>query len=204
MEQTNFREVPGGERGARLDAARRRLLIRRVSKFLPFLLSKFEAQLGSARAAATPQFMRPARAGGDGFSVVAGRAMRAQAIRWWAAIAEAGQERGVPVLFVIHDLSSWPGSGQLEAGLSEVAAQYPNVSVVRMSPESVGLDGTDVAQLRQTIHDTLSLRRDPHANALQHRLIAQTMAGYLTRSGVIDTLVARQASPVSPRAGAGH
>jgi hypothetical protein len=191
VSQSEFRPIPVEEQATRMNAAKRRFIIQRFSKFLAFLISKFEAQVPSLRKAVTPRFLEDRGAPGRVLSVAAGRAMRQESMRWWKAIAAAAHARDIPVVFVIHDVNVWSGTPEIRDGLNEVAAAYPNVRVFRLGPERLGLDPSDLRRLRKTVRDTLTLQRDTHANALQHGLIARAMMSVFDEGDVIESLLAR-------------
>ncbi len=174
--QHQFRPVPEGERDGRVAAAHRRATLRRWTKFLPFLVNKLEAQVPAIRAALTPHVLQRRREPGEGLSVAVGRAMAAEAMPWWQRMADHAEAKGAPLVFVVHDPVSAPAAAPLEAALRSVAAAHRAAHVVRLGPEAFGLDPTaPTDQLRRALRTRLTIGLDPHANVLQHRLIAQAL-----------------------------
>ena len=178
--QRNFLPVPETERDARLAAAERRSTLRRWSRFLPFLANKLEAQLPSIRSAFIPAALRRRGRSGDEFSERVGRAMATSAMPWWLRIRERAEATGTPVLFVLHEPIPSPATDALDVALKSLAERHPLAHIVRLGPEVFGLDPTEpVDELRRTLRTRLTVGRDPHANPLQHRLIAWAMADAL-------------------------
>jgi hypothetical protein len=178
--QRNFLPVPEAERDARVAAAKRRATLRRWSRFLPFLTNKLEAQLPSIRAALIPAALRRRGRSGDEFSERVGRAMATEAVPWWLRMRERAEATRTPVLFVLHEPIPSPATDALDVALKSLAEGHPLARIVRLGPEVFGLDpSTSVEELRRTLRTRLTVGRDPHANPLQHRLIAQAMADAL-------------------------
>jgi len=178
--QRNFLPVPEAERDARVAAAERRAVLRRWSRFLPFLANKLEAQLPSIRAAFIPTPLRRRGKSGDELTERVGRAMATDAVPWWLQMRERAEATGTPLLFVLHEPIPSPSTDALDVALRSLAEGHPVTHIVRLGPEIFGLDpSAPVEQLRRTLRTRLTVGRDPHANPLQHRLIAQAMADAL-------------------------
>jgi hypothetical protein len=174
--QRNFRPVPEAERDARVAAAERRAALRRWTQFPPFLATKLEAQLPSIRAAFIPAPLRRQGWSGEDLSDRAGRAMATEASPWWRRMSDRAEGAGTPLLFVLHEPIPLPSNGPLEDALRSLAAGHPHTHIVDLGPAIFGLDpSAPVEELRRTLRTRLTLGRDPHANPLQHRLIAQAM-----------------------------
>jgi hypothetical protein len=179
--QWNFRPVPEAERDARMAAAERRAALRRWTRLLPFLANKAEAQLPSIRAAFVPAALR--RHGSvdeDLLPERMGPTMAAEAAPWWRRIIARAEAGGTTVVFVIHEPIPGPSAVVLEDALRSVTAGHPNAHLTRLGPDAFGLDpAAPVLELRRELRARLTVGRDPHANARQHQLIAQAIAGAL-------------------------
>jgi len=201
--QRAFRPVPEEERTQHVQGAERRAAVRRVTKVVPFLYNKIEAQLPSISAALRPHLLRRAVETRDNAAPMeVGRAMAGEARTWWDQLADLAAARDVPVVFVVHDLEGRMSSVALEEALRGVAASHRGSYVVRLGPEAFGLDPSDPHELARLIRERLTLRRDPHANVLQHRLVAEAIAGYLKRTELIEVIQrrarARTSEPARP------
>src|SRR4029453_15712698 len=109
-----------------------------------------------------------------------GRAMATEAVPWWLRMRERAEATRTPVLFVLHEPIPSPATDALDVALKSLAEGHPLARIVRLGPEIFGLDpSAPVEELRRALRSRLTVGRDPHANPLQHRLIAQAMADAL-------------------------
>jgi hypothetical protein len=179
--QWSFRPVPEAERDARMAAAERRAALRRWTRLLPFLANKAEAQLPSIRAAFVPAALRRHRGGDDDLPERMGPIMAAEAAPSWRRLIERAETGGTTVLFVIHEPIPGPSAVVLENALRALTAGHPDAHVTRLGADAFGLDpAAPVLELRRELRARLTVGRDPHANARQHQLIAQAVAGALS------------------------
>jgi len=193
--QRNFGPVPAAERQQRLKAAQRRAVVRRVTKFLPFVFNKVEAQMDAVRAALVPRVLRrPA----GGLERGLGRAMALEARPWWDALAALAEANNIPVVFVIDDVRGELPARELEAELRSIEASRRIVTVERLGPERFGLDPQSPA-IGRIVRETLVLERDPHANSLQHRLLGRAVFDSLRDRGVLQRIRERWPRPAAPR-----
>jgi hypothetical protein len=109
---------------------------------------------------------------------------------WWDALAALGDANDVPVVFVVHDIEGEPASTEIERGLRLIVAGHRLATVLRLGPEHFGLDPHDL-RLRTVLQETLTLRRDPHANEKQHRLIARAIFEFLRDRGIAEQIQER-------------
>ena len=183
--QSNFKPIPLAEQAKRFDQAQTRQRIRRVSKFLPFLSNKIEAQAESFREAFVPHMFRRREGGPDWRTAAAGEAMWVEEGTWWEqliALAKAGK---APVFFVVHDVEGTPATDVLVARLEELAGKHRNVYVSRLGPDRFGLDAGDRETLQKAVRNVLTLGRDLHGNALQHELVARAILADADEDGLI-------------------
>ena len=207
IEQRNFHSIPEGERGARFAEAERRQLIRRVSLFLPFLFNKIEAQLPSVRQALRPSALRSADTSSDEITRAVERDMWQSSHQWWEHLAAEAAVRSIPILFVIQDLRHRPASDELAVHLQELARNFGTASATRIGPRDFGLGDVPRAELSRTLKQRLTLRRDPHANAEQHRMLAEALRLRLQGSGLTAQIAQQtrmRANGTAPAASCPH
>lgn len=200
--QRYFKPVPVEQQAQLVRAAERRAIVRRVTKFGPFLYNKVEAQLPSIRAAMRPHFLAAGGGAGDGAAPVdVGRAMAREARTWWDQLADLATARQIPVVFVVHDIEDRPSARALEETLRAVASSHRGVYVVRLGPEAFGLERIGPAERPRVIRERLTLGRDPHANVEQHRLIASEILRYLRQTELTEAIErharARRGAPLA-------
>ena len=145
----------------------RRAAIRRFTRFLPYIANKARAQWPAIRAALTPWRARVAE---DPTSAAAGQVMWARDAPAWRRIARDAPGK---VLFVVYDPLDTAAGRLLDANLREVGP------TLRLGPWAFDLDSVPVAERAQALATRLTLGRDPHANAEQHRLMGAAVARYL-------------------------
>jgi hypothetical protein len=196
--QRNFKAIPSVEQARRFEQARVRQRIRRVSKFLPFLVNKIDAQAAAFREAFVPHVFRRQEVGTDWRTGAAAEAMWAEERAWWERLIALGQAHKTPILFVVHDVEGTAATDVLAARLEELTRSHRNVYVSRLGPDRFGLDTGDRETLRKAVHDMLTLGRDPHGNARQHELVARAVLADADEKGLIGQLRAG-AQGSSPR-----
>jgi hypothetical protein len=113
----------------------------------------------------------------------------------WEQIVALGASRGIPVVFVVHDVEGTPATGVLLAHAEGLAGQHQGVHVSRLGPDRFGLDSEDGERFRGIVRDTLTLGRDRHGNALQHALVAQAILADADRGGWVEQLRAGLGAP---------
>ena len=94
-------------------------------------------------------------------------------------------EHEVPILFYLHDPTDLPGSAVVRDRLRALAQTYPAVHVFRLGSEAYGLRGASAEEVFRDYRARFTLPHDPHANALQHDLIGQTVHSFLAESGLL-------------------
>jgi hypothetical protein len=186
--QRSFKAIPPEEQAKRFEQAQTRQRIRRVSKFLPFLVNKIDAQAASVRGAFVPHVFRRQEGGTDWRTAAAAEAMWAEERTWWEQLIALGTVHKSPILFVVHDVEGTAATDVLVAHLEELARSHRNIHVSRLGPDRFGLDTGDRETLRRTVHDVLTLGRDPHGNALQHELVARAVLADADEKGLISQL----------------
>lgn len=157
----------------------RRDFIKRYSVFVPFLLAKVQLQVNSIRAALTSlSSHRTGAAPADNQAEMA-ESMWARNRDYWQQMVALGRDHHIPILFVVSDPYGTEGGTRLFRALSEALAQEACASVWLMDHEAFGLTDNHVSERQQTFARRLTLGYDPHANALQHRIIAQELFTHL-------------------------
>jgi hypothetical protein len=189
--QRNFKAIAPADRARRFEQAQVRYRIRRLTKFIPFLSNKLEAQWASIREAFIPHIFRRPDRGSDWRTAVVGEEMWLETQAWWEQIVALGTSRGIPVVFVVHDVEGTPATGVLLAHVEGLAGQHQGVHVSRLGPDRFGLDREKGETFRGVVRDKLTLGRDPHGNALQHALVAQAILADAERGGLVEQLRAR-------------
>ena len=192
--QRNFRVPPPAELAREITAAQWRERLRSVTKFVPFLYNKFEAQIPRMRAALVPAPLRkrPAPGGADR-SPAAGRAAWRDGRTAWEEMVRLTACDDIPITFVVHDATGRPAAVALAESLGDLADAGGRVHVLRLGPEAFGLENREGAEVRQILRETLTLGRDPHANPRQHQLIADALSTGLEGAGVTGRLSDRAA-----------
>lgn len=196
--QRNFRVPLPAELEREIATAQWRERLRSVTKFVPFLYNKFEAQVPRIRAALVPAPLRkrPAPGGGDS-SPAAGRAAWRDGRAAWEEMARLTACVDIPITFVVHDATGRPAAAALAESLGGLVDAGGRVHVIRLGPEAFGLGKREGAEARQLLRETLTLGRDPHANPRQHQLIADALTTGLEAAGVTARLGHRAAPAVA-------
>jgi hypothetical protein len=177
-------------------AARRRLAIRRITKFLPHLVVKARIQLPSIRTAFTPWFMRPSGSAGTPFTPAIGQQMWDENKAYWEEMASRTSAKRIPIIFFLDDPRQDQASAVLWQGLNDLRTRFPHCHLLRLGPESFHLDTYSYGQL--TLEESTG---DPHANALQHRFVARALSDFLQKQKLVPTAPAAAPPSESPTTG---
>ena len=166
-----------------VEKTRERQEIRLYTKGIPFLYNKIKAQEPSIRKVLG---LRREHTGGenDPAGVEQADSMWKENRRWWEGMAREASERGIPLIFMLVDLRNASGYGRLEELLGEIMGEYEKVYTVRLMSRDFGLIQGPEKKVEQEIHETLTLKRDPHANALQHSLVGTRLYEHLMEQNV--------------------
>ncbi len=157
----------------------RRDFIKRYSVFVPFLLAKAQLQVNSIRAAVTSLFQRKTTVPTADNAAAMAESMWSANRDHWRRMAMLGGRHHIPILFMVSDPYGAEGGKVLYRALNEDLAQEACASVWLMDHEAFGLTDSHVSERQQAFARKLTLGYDPHANALQHRIIAQELFAHV-------------------------
>ncbi len=187
--QRNFHLPPEEEKDARVQAAERRNRVRGITKLLPFLLSKAEAQILGLRAIRLPFVFRDQGEPRAHAPAEVGRRMADASRASWQEMAALARQHGFFIAFCVYDADGSPSARVLEEELCGLAGPDGSIHVLRLGPEAFGLDASlSPAALDQAIRTRLQIQRDPHANPRQHGLIADATFAVLRSAGLLTRL----------------
>ncbi len=162
---------------------RRRDLIRKYTLFLPFLYNKAELQFESIRGILSLR-KEGGVFGADGETTAAAEEMWSRNKEYWVKIATVCEQLRIPVLFIIYNPYGTPGGDSLFSIFSAHFGRSPCKLVSMLGPSQFGLRQSDVSDRRNAFREKYTLRYDPHANSLQHEIIAKELARLLTAAKV--------------------
>jgi lysophospholipase L1-like esterase len=184
IDQSNFRLPAPADRPREFAAAQHRQMLRRITKFGPYLFDKALAQRDSLVVALVPLFLREARSVNAASPEAHARAMWLEMQPSWRDLAENAITQGIPLVFVVHDIEGGPTGGVLLAELSSLIRVYSGLHLMRIDGAALGLGDLTAADRARIFRETLTLGRDLHANAHQHRLIADAILRELRGAGL--------------------
>ena len=188
MQDRYFRPEPENSLAAGRVGAERRQKIRALTRFLPYLVNKLQAQRKSIIMATKPRWLRkePRAAIAGGRLCGDGERMWRDNETWWREAARRGRDAGAPVVFLLYGPVGSASSRVLANHLRTLAAEHSTNHLIILGPAAFGLDKiADEDTRAKTLRATLVLRRDPHANAAQHRLIAIATTSRLRELGLL-------------------
>jgi hypothetical protein len=177
-----------------VESTRERQEIRRYTKGIPFLYNKFQAQEPSIRNMLGLQRAYLGRENDPADEEQAVTMWKANHT-WWEGMVRESSMREIPLVFMLVDLTNASGYAKLKEFLDEMIGGYGDVYVIRLMSQDFGLAQGLREKMEQEIHETLTLRRDPHANALQHRLVGTKLFAYLDNKGVVERLCQGRGEP---------
>jgi hypothetical protein len=158
----------------------RRDRIKRYSLFVPFLLAKAQLQMNSIKAIPSMWHLGPADGTRSEMGTTAAvEQMWKQQSKYWNEMASFAHHLRIPLVFLVSDPSGTDGGQELFRALGRDLAGDPCRFVWLLGAKPFGLFHDDVHERLRAFTETYTLRYDPHANALQHRIIAAELFGYL-------------------------
>jgi hypothetical protein len=158
----------------------RRDRIKRYSLFVPFLLAKAQLQMNSIRAIPSMWHLGPADGARSEIGTTATvEQMWLQQSKYWNEMASFAHHLRIPLVFLVSDPSGTDGGEDLFRAIRRDLAGDPCRFVWLLGSKPFGLSHNDVHERVRAFTEAYTLRYDPHANALQHRIIAKELFGYL-------------------------
>ncbi len=177
-----------------VEKTRERQEIRRYTKGVPFLYNKIKAQEPSIRRVFRLRRAHTGR-GSDPAGTQQALAMWRENQRWWEEMAREASGKGIPLIFMLVDLTDASGYERLKELLDEAMSGYEDVYTVRLMSRDFGLNRGPKEKMEEEIQVRLTLKRDPHANALQHKLVGTKLFEHLVEKHAIPRLCEDERSP---------
>jgi len=178
MDDDSFGPLSEQRQDQLLAASERSAKIRAVTKFVPYLVNKLQAQLPALKEGFSPWWLfREASATRDvGLALAAARFWERDGVFWRRMITLRG-DASWPILFLIHAPYGRPSDLELERRIRELATSSSNVHVLTLRPTDFGLDpDVGLAAMKAAFRESQTLRRDLHGNARQHETIGLRVA----------------------------
>jgi len=153
-------------------------LIKETSKFLPFLFKKVIAQIYAIKS--TFSVNREDKVLSREYEKVeAAEKMWDQHEAYWVEIVNLCRKYNAPILFYIADHYDTPSGSRLFEKFKEGFYGSPFVSVFKIDQKHFGLFDKWLTDRRNKYKTCYTFGYDPHANSLQHRIIADSLFQYL-------------------------
>ncbi|MDQ3000588.1 MAG: hypothetical protein M3Y08_04930 [Fibrobacterota bacterium] len=152
-------------------SAERKRIIQSLSRFLPFLVNKLEAQ--KIAIAATFQGDTKDPYAGSQEGAFTGEAMWERFRAQWSSMAQLCAMDSVPLTFVIDDPLETEAGARLRGLFEESFATQPLVGIQHFGEASFGLGGGSADERRKHYRERFTLKNDPHANREKHDLLAR-------------------------------
>jgi hypothetical protein len=158
--------------------------IKKVSRFIPFLLLKMEAQQKRIENMLLNNKNVPG-------TLLNQYEIESAAEDMWnnngVYIHEIGNichKLSVPLIFVVYDPIETPASIKLVNILKKNMADCPTCSIVFFGSNIFGMDQLPIAQRKEITIKTLRIPYDPHANALQHHIVGEALGNIIINNYV--------------------
>ena len=172
-----------------LQKAKQREKIRNYTKGSPFLVNKMAIQWKSIRSnLKNPRIFRK-KEKGYRLSETDGLKMWEKNHIWWKKIISSSTKKDIPIVFMLYDIYASKASAIIYQKLNNYASNTKeNVYIFRIGPQQFGLNSKDKKQIQREIDAKLTIKRDPHANALQHNLIAHSILKFFKETKLISKI----------------
>jgi len=159
--------------------------IRTYTKAMPYLYNKIKAQIISIKAT-TKRIFSLKKKLKQVQSFEAGRKMWEKNYYHWEAMVELANNRRIPIIFMLYDIASTEGNAVIKQNLEKSIIQTNSNYLLRLGPESFNLTPGNSEMLWKQVAASLTIGRDPHANAYQHKLIAEKIFKYLINKNLVE------------------
>jgi hypothetical protein len=158
-------------------------LLQNNAQFLRFLVNKSQSQIHSINKALTPFFLtHPPKSIGVEFR-------QQQFIEnnksYWESMVCIATDKNIPLIFLIVD----PGEINEQLVFSFLKSAFsdlPDVSVLLLGLDSFDLSCVPKNELKRIIKSKLTMKYDPHANALQHDIISANIYEHIKENSLIN------------------
>ena len=108
---------------------------------------------------------------------------------FWKEMIELTLEEDARIVFLLHNPYGDEAPNALKRHLLEL---FPSAHLFETGPALFGLDHVPRNQQRSRFRTQFTLVRDPHANAAQHRVIGNAVAGFLDANLLLRPATASQ------------
>lgn len=181
MDDDSFGPLTEAQQEQRLAASERSKKIRSITKFVPYLVNKLQAQIPSIKKGLKPWwlFRAPPKGRDVGEKEAATRFWDRDGVYWRRMIELRGNATW-PIVFMLHAPYGRDSDLELERRLRDLIATAPNLHLLVLRPGDFGLDADEsLAVRKERFRMTQTLRRDLHGNATQHEIIGLRVADML-------------------------
>ena len=151
------------------------------SDFMPFLYKKTAAQLYAIRNSMSIN-RKDKVLSREYEKVEAAEKMWKKHKAYWIKITSLCEENNVSVLFYVSDAYGTPGGKKLFELFNKHFNNSQVVSVFIIDESYFNVSDRDLDRRREKFKKQFTLGYDPHANSLQHKIIADTLFDYLRKS----------------------
>ena len=162
-------------------SSRTKTFVYNYSDFMPFLYKKITAQLYAIKNSMSinrkDKVLSP-----EYEKVDAAEKMWKRHKAYWEKNASLCGENNATVLFYVSDPYGTPGGKRLFEIFKTHFKNRQFVSVFIMDERYFGISDRDLDRRREKFKKQFTLGYDPHANCLQHKIIADTLFHYLRKS----------------------
>ena len=163
-------------------AALRRKDIRQVTRFLPYLYAKMSAQFSAIKKTIADLQLRESKGVEQKRNQQIGEGMAQRDRLFWKEMIELTLEEDARIVFLLHN----------PYGDEELCSLCLSAHLFETGHSLFGLDHVPRNQQRSRFRTQFTLVRDPHANAAQHRVIGNAVAGFLDANLLLRPATASQ------------
>jgi hypothetical protein len=150
--------------------------IKKYSRFLPYLMAKIEAQKKRISALLSKKSSEPKELFGPYEIKSAADEMWRKSGQYWREIGELCLFDSIPVIFAAFDPIETPATTNLFAILKTNLMDLKNCTIIMLGSEPFELENYSIKERIKIARKTLHIPNDPHANALQHRIIGEELS----------------------------
>jgi hypothetical protein len=180
----NFKVPKESEKNALVEATKVRHHVRKITKFLPLVITRVQRQLNSIKKSFIPNFIN--------VSSSTGKVDRSKAkFMWeenrdcWEEMANLAQSRQIPLVFSVTNLMGNEAVFFIKQKLEELCETNKECYLMYLGPEVIGLENVPKEFQKQEYRNKYTLGYDPHGNSFQTKRVANATMKYIESSGLL-------------------
>ena len=143
----------------------------KLSRFLPFLLNKIQAQVLAIKAIFAKESKDVYAENSEG--EFPATQMWERNFKYWKSMSEACEQNSIPLIFLIDDPLDTKGGKKIFENFKANFSANSKTKILKIDGSLFSLENAEESNRRKEYLSKYTLGKDPHANAAKHKVMAQ-------------------------------